>query len=358
MNSERFSKGIYRGAKTLSIMPTFTCPAACKSCGTVSSPRDSTNLDLATIIEAIRQAKELGFANVVFTGGEATLRWEDLLQSIAYAHSLELPTRIVTNAHWAISLDKAVKCLDELIKHGLDEINYSTGDEHSRFIPVDNVMNAVVAAARRHFRVHVMVELREHRRVTKAMLLNHPLFSELTSSEKEVVSIGESPWMPLNPLITEEYPLGAAVNKQNVSLKKGCDSVLATYTLQADGRVGSCCGLGLRLIPELNVTVAQENSFLEEAIEDSEDDFMKLWLHYKGPEKVLAWVAEKAPKVKWENMYAHPCQACHRVYKDPQVKSVIFEHYTEIIADVLQSAWLDEEYVPKSMALSKLKNRT
>ena len=76
---------------------------------------------------------------------------------------------------------------------------------------------------------------------------------------------------------------------------------------------------------------------------------MKLWIHYKGPEKILAWAAEKNPTIVWENMYAHRCQACHRIYKDPEVSNVVREHYAELLADVLQSAWLDEYVFPQTM---------
>jgi hypothetical protein len=66
----------------------------------------------------------------------------------------------VTNAHWAHSLDAARDRLDKLIAAGLHEINYSTGDEHVRFVPLEHVAIACVAAAERAFRVHVMVELK------------------------------------------------------------------------------------------------------------------------------------------------------------------------------------------------------
>src|SRR4051794_32880804 len=70
------SARLFPGPKTLSIMPTFQCSAQCADCGTFSSPYDKTTLNLETILSSIDQAKELGFANVVFTGGEASIRCE------------------------------------------------------------------------------------------------------------------------------------------------------------------------------------------------------------------------------------------------------------------------------------------
>ena len=349
--------GIYRGPKTLSIMPTYTCTAECRDCGTLSSPRDRTRLPLEAILAAIDQAKDAGFGNVVFTGGEATLRWKDLLVSIAHAREQGFPTRIVTNAYWATTLQRAGERLDELIAAGLDEINYSTGDEHVRFVPLERVVHATVAALERQLKVHVMVELREERRVSEEDLLKHPDILALDPEVRKSLHVSESPWMPLDPRDVEAYPEGVAANAENVGMRTGCDSILQTYVMQADGKIGSCCGLGMRIIPELHVGTLEGDGFLRQAVVEAENDFLKVWMRYKGPEKILEWAAEKDPDIEWENMYAHRCQACLRIYKDPKVVAVIREHYTEMYADVLQCAYLDDEYIPESMGHAAVKLR-
>jgi organic radical activating enzyme len=349
MSANELSQGVHNGPKTLSVMPTFTCPAECADCGTVSSPRDRTNLPLDTILAGITQATRAGFANVVFTGGEPTLRWKDLLAAIAHARGLGFPTRLVTNAHWAVSLERAGERLDELLAAGLDEINYSTGDEHARFVPMERVVHATIAALERGLRPHVMVELREQRRVSKQDVLEHPLIAALPAEERDRIHINESPWMPLDPSRVERYPDGLVTNRANVGVRTGCDSILQTYVLQADGRIGSCCGLGMRIIPELNVALAQGEDFLLRAIEEAENDFLKVWIHYKGPEKILAWAAEKDPSIDWEDRYAHRCQACLRLYQDPVIARVVREHYMEMVGEVLQCAWLDDVHIPEQL---------
>src|SRR5207249_10291620 len=79
-------------------------------------------------------------------------------------------------------------------------------------------------------------------------------------------------------------------------------------------------------------------------------DFLKVWIHYQGPEKILAWAAERDRSIQWEGMYGHRCQACIRVYRDPAVRAVIQNHYQQVIPDVLQSAWLREHYIPQKLA--------
>ena len=342
--------GIFRGLRTLSVMPTFTCTAACKDCGTLSSPQDRTNLSLEAVLSGIDQAKDLEFANVVFTGGEATLRWKDLLVAIAHAKSLGFPTRVVSNAYWATSDERTEERLDALIEAGLDEINYSTGDEHTRFVPIERVIRAMVTAVQKGLRTHTMVELREERRVVRDDVLGHPWIETLPAEQRELLTCDESPWMPLDPSQVESYPDNIACNAENIGMRTGCDSILQTYVLQADGNIGSCCGLGMRIIPELHVGRTEGTNFLKGAIEDAENDFLKVWMHYYGPEKILAWAAEKDPTIEWEGMYAHRCQACLRVYQDPKVGKVIRENYLEMFSEVIQAAYLEDEMIPQSFA--------
>lgn len=338
---------IFKGRRTLSIMPTYTCPAACSSCGTLSSPREKTNLDTQSIKKAILQAKDLDFYNVVFTGGEATLRWDDLLDCIEFAANLNFPTRLVTNAHWARNFDYAERRIDALINSGLSEINYSTGDEHVRFIPITRVIIASVVAAKRNLPVHVMVEYKKERTISRGDVLTNALITDLPDEVRSLIKVIESPWMPLDHTVREEYTNTYDVlSKENLTLKKGCDNILQTYTIQADGNIAACCGLGMRLIPELQVgTVSQKD--LASVIEESESDFLKLWIHYAGPEKILAWAASKDNTIEWENIYAHHCQVCQRIYKDPKVVNIIRQYHEEVIADVLHSIWIDEEYLPQ-----------
>src|SRR5262249_59831552 len=133
--------------------------------------------------------RELGFGSMVFAGGEVTLRGDDLLVAIAEAPRLGLPTRIVTNAYWATSLDRAREKLRQLVESGLTEVNYSTGDEHARFIPLDNVIYATVAAVEVKRPVHILVELRKNPAITRETVLRHPLIAELLRTQRIVVNV-------------------------------------------------------------------------------------------------------------------------------------------------------------------------
>ncbi|MGI0134439.1 MAG: radical SAM protein, partial [Candidatus Micrarchaeaceae archaeon] len=341
---------IAKSGRTLSIMPTYTCPAACKDCGTLSSPQDHNKISIETIKSAIDQARTLDFVNVVFTGGEPTLRWRDLLEGIRYASDAGFPTRVVTNAHWARTMERAQRVIDALVAAGLTEINFSTGDEHVRFIPVDNIYNAIESSFGTRMPIALMIELRRERKVTRSAFEAHERFRAFSKEDLKRLKITESPWMPLDPLTAGDYSGGIAATRENVSTSLPCDNVMQTYVVEADGRVASCCGLGMRMIPELNIATVDEPQFLAKAIERAEDDFVKLMIRYWGPNRIVAWAAEKDPTILWEGMYAHHCQTCKRMYSDEKIKKIIREHYKEAMTDVVFTEYLYEIHIP-NMAL-------
>ena len=327
-------------------MPTFRCVANCTSCGTLSNPNDKTKLTLPTIKKCIIQAKRSNFANIVFTGGEATLCWKNLLKAIKETKKQGMMTRLVTNAHWAKNPQKTLTTIKTLKEAGLDEINFSTGDEHAKFVPIQNVINAISASIFHHLKPAIMVEDRNGRTITKNKILRNPEIKKILAKDKSNLTFMESPWMPLDPFKIEQYQKTVTANKENLDSFMSCDTVLQSLTVLSDGNISTCCGFGARLIPELIVSNVHTPNFIANAIENTENDFMKIWLHYEGPIKILAWAAEKNPAIKWENMYAHCCQACLRIYKDPVVMQTIKENYREKIGQVISSAWMEEVFIP------------
>ena len=331
-------------ARTLSVMLTHKCNAECTHCGTLSGPKVGGRADLETVLAAIDQAAEIGFANVVFTGGEPTIYFDDLLASIAHAGKLGLITRVVTNGGWCKTPERTDRKLERLIDAGLQEINFSAGDEHQRFISLEYVVNGIVSALDHRLPIHLMIEKVKLRNVTKEVVLDHKALRSHPHLER--LGISESPWMPLDPFQINEYEGGHTANADNISHFSGCDSILQTYVLHPLGEVTSCCGIGARVISELRSEQdfkKDKKDSLSASIIDAEEDFLKLWMRQEGPEKILHWAASHDPKIKWENMYAHRCQACARIYADHDVRKVLFDKYEEMIADVLAKAYLFEK---------------
>lgn len=327
-------------ARTLSIMPTYRCTAACKNCGTLSSPHAKACLTVQEITSVIDEGHEANFRVVVFTGGEATLEMEPLVEGIKKATGYGMVTRLVTNAHWAIDEEAASSFITLMKRSGLSEINFSTGDQHARWVPMRYVLTAVRESLREGFVPAVMIETTATMTITREVMEADEYHKETRSLfPGRRIHISESPWMPLNPRKAERYSPGMAVDATNLSRTQGCDSVLQTTTVQADGNIGACCGLGMRLIPELNLGRVGETT-ISAAIDEGEEDLLKQWIHVEGPEKILAWASQRDPSIEWEGIYAHRCQACLRLYKDNRVRAVIKDHIMEKVPDILFTDYL------------------
>jgi Radical SAM superfamily len=333
--------------RSLSLMPTFRCTAACEHCGTFSNPHNMKSLSISLMLSAIDQAVENGYKAIVFTGGEPTLAGDDLLCAIQRASSAGVTTRVVTNAWWATDDEAASRLALSLVRAGLREINFSTGDQHTRFVPLDNIFRACTAALQAGLRtICIMVEVVRDRTITEASITRHPTFKTLVARFPEArIYILESPWMPMSPSLPGAYPEGLTANSSNLGKFGGCDSCLNTTTVQADGKIAACCGLGMRGIPELQIGHIGSTT-LADADKAAADDFLKRWIRVEGPVRILSWAATHNPKIQWENMYAHRCQACIRLYKDPAVRAVIREHHEEKFSDVLFKEWLLHHFEP------------
>jgi len=329
--------------KVLSLMPTWQCTASCNDCGTYSNPYIKTRLENADIIAAIENAKTAGFTLVVFTGGEATLRWQDLVSGIVHANHLGISTRLVTNAWWATSDLLSYQKLMQLKEAGLDEINFSTGDEHARFVPIQNVFRASASSIELGFLPHVMIEVRTNAQITKTSIINSAEFCEILNDKADKVAFCESPWMPMDPSVEGDYPAGMKSNRENLGKRTGCDSIFGTLTLQANGIIGACCGLGMQKIPELQLGKFDRDStsFAELAL-NAENDLIKLLIRQFGPEKLLSKVEAIEPSIKWEDMYAHKCQACVRVFSDKAVIDVISKNEDRFLTDLAVSVAMEK----------------
>jgi organic radical activating enzyme len=297
--------------KLLSVMLTFQCTAECSHCGTVSSPRDHTWLALEQAISAIDQAAELGYTGVVFTGGEPTLALEKLVLAMSHARSRRLPVRLVTNAHWAVDDDAAESLVFEWMCAGLSELNVSTGDRHAKFVPLERALRAVRAAARLYLRAALLVETSGSDWIDPATLKQR-----LPDGVRVVPWV----WSPLVSIQKSNPP--GAVNRSNLDRHSGCDGLFSNFTIQANGVISPCCGLGIRFVPELQVGQIGVGK-LAEAEDQCRNNALLQRIRNEGPERLLAWAAEQDLRIKWEDMFAHRCEACIRLHKDRLVREVL-----------------------------------
>jgi len=333
----------------VSMLPTYRCTAACENCCFDSNPQVKGQIPLERILKYVDEAAALETVKLfVLSGGEAFLLGKNLEVIIERATSLGLQTRIVTNGYWATNYKNSEKRLSRLWAAGLRELNLSTGDYHQKFVPIERVIYGAKAAVDLGMHVVIMVESFDNSNIDSENLKNHPLIQEILADEEKDsrLSILQSPWMTRGEsrhgnneryIKAGDYVVPNAenlVNRQNLSMRRGCTSVLNTLTITPYERVGACCGLPREEIPELDIGSAREEG-LEKCYETGRNDFLKMWLAIEGPEHILAWANEYDTTIEWENLYGHQCDACRAVYQNPKVATVIKEHYRDKLPDVL-----------------------
>lgn len=132
----------------LSISITQRCPLRCSHCIVSCLPSNDKSLDIPEsaiqmIIDDLPRLSE-SIKQISFTGGEPFL-CKDVMHKIsetASKHSISCGA--VTSAHWATSVEKAKKTLEET-PH-LEHITISYDKYHSEYIRLSHIRDAVVAA--------------------------------------------------------------------------------------------------------------------------------------------------------------------------------------------------------------------
>ena len=323
--------------RSIAISLSNRCTSACEGCAFGSHPWVSDALSLKNAKRVLALAKEAfpRLSLCVFTGGEPLLRKKDLCRLIPYAKSMGLGTRVVSNGFWATSPAAAQRVVEELRSVGLDEINFSTGDEHARFVLLDHVLNAVSASLEQGMVVSVMVEQRRGATITPDSLLQHPVGRSLKKRYGASFIISPSPWIDVEQIDSkpskEIVPEAALVNARNVSNRTGCKSALSDLAVQPSGDVYACCGLTLQKMPDWWMGKIWEID-LQSAFSYHRSDLLKVLIATEGPERIMAWAAGKNSKIDWENKYSHTCEVCYHLYNDPSVRATIYEHQAELAA--------------------------
>ncbi len=328
-------------ARGLVIMPTYQCTASCNNCGTGSSPGRKEAIALDMMKRYMDEAAALDFRIVVFSGGEATLRWRDLISAIDIAKKHHLRTRLVTNAFWAKSPSCAEKKVDELRSVGLDEINITTGQQHLRFIPMQSVVNLIGCTVSRSMDTVVNLEAKTKMEgeIIKDSLSGQ--ISHLNEKQKEQhLTVILSPWVNINNYSQPCYRICERNDWPTEAV--GCDDILNTYTLCADGLITACCGLAMKHIPEL---LLGKEIPLQRAIEKAESDVVKIALRWLGPEKLLTMALNDAGKGPQRN-HSHQCQSCVAFYHNEKARRWFSNNYQSIVEIIIENFIVDELIIP------------
>ncbi len=329
---------LVHGPTHLTILPTYRCTAACAQCCFESDPHVEGRIPIERILDYIDQAS-IDFPSlrlVVFSGGECFLLRQDLDAAIERATSRGLATRCVTNGYWATSPRAARERIAPLYDAGLTELNFSTGDDHQKFVPYERVVHGAVAAAESGIRTLIVIEGRAGALFTMEQALAHPVLAEFmrASPARASLDLLNNIWIPFKDDVEIAQPEAIYRTRERLDRFRGCDNVLENMVITPDEKAASCCGLTFEHIPEMKIGDARRTR-LRDLYDSQLEDFLKIWIRVEGPEKIFFFATEKDPGLPFPDGATHPCQTCAALFLNPRVRKVLAGHYLEKVPEVM-----------------------
>lgn len=324
--------------RMLTVMTTDQCTAKCDHCSVRSDKDRSDRLTLDQMIEGIRQTYELGnLRTVVFAGGEPTMLKDDLNEAIAYAFGLGLNTRLVTNASWAITPDKAMRKVEDLRASGLLEINISFDKYHSPYIPPIFVKHAWDASRGQGFGSVVIATHYSNDPDTSFERVFNLIGEELpilhiadqgASSDLHRREDGTIYALSTGPL----QKIGRAaetISDQSFhwfpleGLEIGCKFFADSPALSPRNTLLSCCGVEANRNPELDFGKLESNRSVSGVLEELDRDLMKSSFAVLGPVGLARLARKIDPDSGVNDHYTSVCHVCEHITNNPKIMSVL-----------------------------------
>lgn len=320
----------------LTFITTFKCTAACKNCCFQCSPKPKKMMTFNNMKNYFNLVVKT-YPNIkllVFTGGECTLLGNDLFKMIKYASEKNIRTRIVTNGWWANGEEYTLKYISKLKKAGLDEINFSTGDDHQRWIDFKKVRNASIAAFQNKIITAINVETKDNYMFNIMDILKKDrFFNSCTTFSKEnqnsKIYIERGLWAH-----TGKHQNDISYNDFETNIKESrCKNLFNVIPINPYGEVLACCGITSESNPYMRIgNINKEN--IKQIYERSFKDIIKIWLYTEGPNKIEDFIIQKQSGII--NQYKeHACVKCRKIFCNDNNIRILKENKRDFLSNII-----------------------
>lgn len=297
--------------RSVGLLLTFRCTAACADCCFECSPQRRETLRLEDALDAVDQLAAIpGVESITFSGGECFLRHADLARLLERARSLGLRTKCVTNGYWALGREAAERKLRPLVEAGLGILELSTDDYHAEHVPLARVAHALEAAHALGLETHVIVIADQGTRglaeILRALGLS---FEPEETREFPVLPVGFArERIPAERLRTREgLPSGL------------CRDALRRPAVGPDGCVYACCGVA-GFAPPLRI--GEKGEPLRTVFDRARLDPLLMVLSQDGPAG-LARIAARHGLFDPDQPFVDECHLCHALLSDDRVAEAL-----------------------------------
>ena len=279
---------------------------------------------------------------MVLTGGEPFIFGKKLEEIVRHAASKGLMVRIVSNGFWAKDYDKAYKKVESLIKAGLTEINFSTGDDHLEFVPIETIKNGTLASLRQRLIVAINVEAAQGRKFDSKFFLEDPDLKEY--AEKGKLMIMNGLWIPF--VQPEEIEKESNDEKKKAIITESytrCKNLFTSITIDPNHRLVACCGITSKYIEYLDLGDTSEFP-IKDLYDRQFNDFMKIWLATEGAHKIMDFIAQYT-NIDENCKTEHACQVCEKILSNPQYLQIVQENHRKIYTNTLLKYFINKKEI-------------
>lgn len=300
---------------TVGIFLTNKCTAACKMCCYECSPANTQKVDSKLVFDVIEQAGQIPYIKeIVFSGGEPFLNYDELYSYIISASSKGLFISCYTNAFWCTSLNYTEERLKDLKMKGLKIIRTSYDYYHSQYIPYEYMKNLLLAAK------HVGLKCTLSVGMDKKTLEELPnIFKRLSLSFLDIDVIFY-PFMRVGNAVNNLKNEDIIRNIDIDGLRCKFDRILA---IMYDGTAYPCCGPCM--IPSLSIGNIKEQS-LSELTKKYKDNLFFSKILTKGVRGIANDIRERQ-LFEIADYYVDACDFCRDIFDDNYKTSILEKFY-------------------------------
>ena len=297
-------------------MFTERCNARCRHCSVPRFMHEEQDMPVADAFRYIEQfaalpRKENSFT-IALTGGEAFLRYPDLLAVTRYAKKKGAAhVTCVTNGFWGKDRAMARYWATELHNSGMDRLCFSLGDFHQEYILLDSVLSAFAVCREVGLRLAIKCVVTRHtHRLPQVLgnLGNLLLDAEVIIQEIACVPEGRA---------AKEIPQSELLLQEGIP-QEPCPG-LVSLTILPDGTTFPCCGGGwterlvvgnARTEPMADLMNRARNKPLFAALQD------------KGPLFFVPYFAQAGFPLPQEG-YVNSCHLCMAIMDHPKLERIL-----------------------------------
>ncbi|MCI9074839.1 MAG: radical SAM protein [Dorea sp.] len=287
---------------SIGIALTRKCTAQCEMCCFECGPDKEERLEKELVFRIIDEAAEIEeIRKIGFTGGEATLCADVLLEAIARTKQNGMKSSLTSNGVWGAGPGTAMEWLVRLKAAGLDSLTLSIDEYHQNYVPLESIRNII--RANREVRISLSLGVGDSLGERNAAAL----LQELKEDVYEF-PIFLYPFMPV----------GRGEGLERILLQKvdgnwSCRNQRMLSILY-DGSVYPCCSQAVY------GSLLCEGNIREMSLKDIIDRYKYLSLFSELTRHKFGWLLAKAEEYQIPvNRESHsPCAFCHEIFTNQE----------------------------------------